>query len=218
MSNHPFWILLKKDIQIEWRTRYAFNGIVLQAFSSVFVAYIAAKMLNPAAWNALFWIILLFSGSTAAAKGFIGDPKGRQLYYYLVSPPAWIILSKMAFNTLFIWIISLITTLTYFLLLGNMATDLFHFVLIIAISGVGISSCFTFISSIASKSGSGSLLMPVLGFPVIIPLLLIIVKASKKAVDGLDPSLILPDAFAICALGCVTIGLGYLLFPYLWKE
>ncbi|MCU0442510.1 MAG: heme exporter protein CcmB [Bacteroidia bacterium] len=218
MKAHPFWILLKKDIQIEWRTRYAFNGIVLQSISSVFIAYAAAKMLNPAAWNALFWIILLFSGSTAAAKGFIGDTKGRQLYYYSISPPEWIILSKVAFNTLFIWIISAITTVVYAMLLGNMASSFSYFASIIALAGIGISGCFTFISSIASKSGNGSLLMPVLGFPVVIPLLLMIVKASKKAVDGLDPSLILPDALAIFAFGFIVICLSYVLFPYLWKD
>jgi heme exporter protein B len=82
----------------------------------------------------------------------------------------------------------------------------------------GFAASFTFLSSIASKAGNGNLLMPVLSFPIIIPMLLVLVKASKKAMDGLDPSLIWPDLLVLLAIDVLVIALAYLLFPFLWKD
>jgi heme exporter protein B len=77
---------------------------------------------------------------------------------------------------------------------------------------------FTILSSIASKAGNSNLLMPVLSFPIIIPMLLVLIKASKKAMDGLDVSVIWPDLFVLLAIDIIVIALAYILFPFLWKD
>jgi heme exporter protein B len=83
---------------------------------------------------------------------------------------------------------------------------------------LGFSTIFTLLSSIAAKSGNGHLLMPVLSFPIIIPLLLVLIKASKKAMDGIDTSLIIPDLLVVLAINFIVMALAYLLFPFLWKD
>jgi heme exporter protein B len=99
-----------------------------------------------------------------------------------------------------------------------MAESVGYYILVMLLGCLGFSATFTLLSSIASKSGNGHLLMPVLSFPIIIPLLLVLIKASKKAMDGLDPSLLLPDLLVLLALNSIVIALSYVLFPYLWKE
>ena len=73
-------------------------------------------------------------------------------------------------------------------------------------------------ASIASKAGNSNLLMPVLSFPIIIPMLLVLIKASKKAMDGLDIYVIWPDLFVLLAIDIIVIALAYILFPFLWKD
>lgn len=215
---HPILAHLQKDIQTEWRMRYAVNGIILHVVSSVFLVFLSVKILNAPTWNALFWLILLFSSISAVAKGFTGESKGRLLYYYGLSSAQQIIVAKTLYNSLFMLVITLICFGVYSLLLGNQAESPFWYLGILALGSIGFATTFTLISSIASKSGNGHLLMPVLSFPIIIPLLLVVIRASKKAMDGLDTSLLLTDMGVIIGLNFILLALSYLLFPYLWRD
>jgi heme exporter protein B len=214
----PVIALLKKDLTTEWRLRYAFNGIILHVVSSVFLVFLATKMLNAPTWNALFWIILLFSSVSAVAKGFMGESRGRSLYYYNIASPQQIIIAKLLYNSIFMLFIACICFVVYTTLLGNMAQSPFFYFCTLALGCLGFSGIFTLLSSIAAKSGNGHLLMPVLSFPVIIPLLLVLVKASKKATDGIDTSLIIPDLLVVLGINFIVVALAYLLFPFLWKD
>lgn len=210
--------LIRKDLLLEWRQRYAVNGILLHVASSVFVVFLSVKVLNPPTWNALFWLILLFSSVSAAAKSFIAESKGRQLYYYGIATPQSVILSRILFNILLMLVISLLCFLIYTVLMGNPVQSPGLYLAAMLLGSSGFAAAFTMLSSIASKSGNGNLLMPVLSFPLIIPLLLVLIKASKKAMDGLDASLIWPDLLVLLAINVIMVALAWLLFPFLWRD
>jgi heme exporter protein B len=74
------------------------------------------------------------------------------------------------------------------------------------------------ISAIAQKSGNGNLMMPILSFPIIIPFLLILIKTSKKAMDGIDISLMYTDLMLLALMNLLVATMAYVLFPFLWKE
>jgi len=210
--------LIKKDILLEWRQRYAINGILLHVISSVFVVFLSIKILNPPTWNALFWLILLFTSVSAVAKSFIAESKGRQLYYYGIASAQEIILSKTIFNIFLMIVISAICLLVYVTLMGNAVENMLIYMLSMFLGCIGFAATFTILSSIASKAGNSNLLMPVLSFPIIIPMLLVLIKASKKAMDGIDLSVILPDLFVLLAIDVIMVALAYILFPFLWKD
>src|SRR5688500_15798690 len=100
--------LIRKEIILEWRFRYALNGILLYVISTVFVCYLSFKQVNPASWNALFWIILLFASINAVTKSFIQENRGRQLYYYTIASPRAIILAKIIYNMFLVLLLSVI--------------------------------------------------------------------------------------------------------------
>ena len=87
--------LIIKEITLEWRSKYALNGILLYVVSTVFVCFLSFKSTPPLVWNALFWIIMLFAAINAIAKSFMQESKGRLLYYYQLASPVAIILSKI---------------------------------------------------------------------------------------------------------------------------
>lgn len=210
--------LIKKDILLEWRQRYAINGIFLHVISSVFVVFLSVKIINPPTWNALFWLILLFTSVSAVAKSFIAESKGRQLYYYGIANAQAIILSKTIFNVILMLVISMICLAVFVVLMGNPVEDMVHYVLATLLGCVGFAATFTMLSSIAAKAGNSNLLMPVLSFPIIIPILLVLIRACKNAMDGLDASLIWPHLFVLLAIDVIVIALAYILFPFLWKD
>jgi heme exporter protein B len=210
--------LIKKDILLEWRQRYAINGILLHVVSSVFVVFLSVKVLNPPTWNALFWLILLFTSVSAVAKSFIAESKGRQLYYYGIADAQTIILSKILFNILLMMVIALICMLVFTLLMDNPIESILLYILAMALGCIGFAATFTMLSSIAAKAGNANLLMPVLSFPIIIPMLLVLIRASRNAMDGLDPSKIWPHLLVLLAIDVIVIALAYILFPFLWKD
>jgi len=214
--------LLKKEIVLEWRRKYAFNGILLYIVSTIFVCYLSFNLqksqLNPLTWNALFWIILLFTATNAIAKSFMQESEGRQLYYYMLVSPEAIILSKIIYNTLLMWLMSLIGYLIYSVVLGNPVQDKLLFFINILLGGLGFATTLSMISAIASKSAQGGTLMAVLGFPVIIPLLLLLIKISKNAIDGLALSVSYKEISTLLAVNLIVVSISYLLFPYLWRS
>jgi heme exporter protein B len=215
-------ILLKKEVVLEWRRKYAFNGILLYIISTIFVCYLSFNLqksqLNPLTWNALFWIILLFTATNAIAKSFMQESEGRQIYYYMIVSPEAIILSKIIYNTLLMWLMSFIGYLIYSIVLGNPVQDKLLFFINILLGGLGFSTTLSMISAIASKSTQGGTLMAVLGFPVIIPLLLLLIKISKNAMDGLALSISYKEISTLLAVNLIVVGISYLLFPYLWRS
>jgi heme exporter protein B len=74
------------------------------------------------------------------------------------------------------------------------------------------------ISSIASKAENSTSLMAILSFPVILPLILMVIKLSKNAMDGLERSTSTDELVVLVAINAIIVAVSYLLFPYLWRS
>jgi len=211
--------LIQKELLLEWRQRYALGGILLYVIATVFVCYLSFKnVIDASAWNALFWIIILFASVNASAKSFLQESRGRMLYYYTINSPQAFILSKIIYNALLMLILSLVCFGFYSLFLGNMVKNLPVFILIVVLGSVGISSLLTMVSAIASKANNNFTIMAILAFPIIMPILITVIKLSFNAIDGSDFSYNLKYFGVLFSLDVIVIALAFLLFPYLWKD
>ena len=220
------WELFKKEIVLEWRSKYAFNGVLLYVVSTVFICYISFKLTPgftgsngyPIVWNVLFWIIMLFASVNAIAKSFMQESKGRLLYYYSLASPQAIILSKTIYNVLLMSLLGVLALLVYLLFFTNAIGDpLFYFISVI-LGSISFSTIFTMISAIASKAGNNGTLMAILSFPVVIPVILELIHLSKNAMDGLDRSASYGNIGVLCAINVIVVATSLLLFPYLWRD
>ena len=218
--------LLKKEIVLEWRSKYAFNGVLLYVVSTVFICYIAFN-LNPGftassgysvVWNVLFWIIMLFASVNAIAKSFMQESKSRLLYYYSIASPHAIILSKTIYNILLMSLLSILALLIYLLFFNNTIGDPFYYFVIVMLGSISFSTIFTMISAIASKAGNNGTLMAILSFPVIIPVILLLIRLSKNAMDGIDRSFSNGNIGALIAINTIVIATSLILFPFLWRD
>lgn len=218
--------LLKKEIILEWRSKYAFNGVLLYIVSTVFVCYISFN-LNPGfkesngysiVWNILFWIIMLFASVNAIAKSFLQESKGRLLYYYTIARPQAIILSKSIYNTLLMALLSVLALIVYTVFFPNTVNDKWFYFLSVLLGSMSFSNVFTMISAIASKAGNNGTLMAILSFPVIIPVILLLIKVSKAAMDGIDRGLSFGTIGVLLAINVIVIASSLILFPFLWRD
>ena len=170
-------------------------------------------------WNALFWVTQLFICINAVAKSFLQEAKGRMLYYYSTTSPVTFILSKIVYNGMLMIAMNIINLLLYTAFLGNPTSSFWQFLEISLIGSIGLSLVFTLLAAIASKAMQQASLMAILGFPIIIPQLLLLVRLSKTAFseifrDGVPMQMIL----LLIALDISVVILAMILYPFLWKD
>ncbi|MBL4625412.1 MAG: heme exporter protein CcmB [Flavobacteriales bacterium] len=211
--------LIKKEAQLEFRQKYALGGILLYVVSTTFVCYLSFRsIVNVPTWNALYWIIVLFASINAISKSFAQESQGKLLYLYTLTNPRAIIISKILYNSGLLAILTLITTLFYSLFLGNIIQDIPQFIVVAIAGSTGLASILTLVSAIAAKTNNSVSLMAILSFPIIMPLLITIIHASKNAIDDLGWSVNGKYILVLLALNALITTLSYLLFPYLWRD
>lgn len=212
--------LISKEILLEWRSKYALNGVLLYVVSTVFVCFLSfISMPGKVTWNALFWIIMLFASINAVAKSFLQESRGRHLYIYTLVSPAALIIAKTIYNSLLMIGLTLIALLFYCLVFPFPENgDLLMYLVATVLGSLSFATIFTMVSAIASKAGNGGMLMAILSFPIIIPVLIVLIKLAKNAIDGLDRSVSLDDIGLILVINVLIMAVSLLLFPYLWRD
>lgn len=214
--------LILKDLKLEWRNKYAFNGILLYVAGAVFICYMSFSVkrgiVHPITWNALFWIILLFSAINAVSKSFAGEKEARNLYYYTLVSPQALIISKIIYNIFLLLILGVIGFVFYSFVMGNPIQDQLLFAACLFLSAIGFAGALTLVSAIASKVSNNGTLMAILSFPILLPMILLIIKISKNSIDGLDRSVSYDELLTLSALNVIVLTTSYILFPYLWKN
>ena len=214
--------LLRLEAALDLRQRAAWGGMLLYVVSAVYVCFLAVKGgLGTATWNALFWIILLFAAFNALSRSFQREDTGRQLYLYTLVHPRSVVLARALYNAATMVLLSLISLLFYTLFLGSEVlegADVPQFLLAVVLGGIGFAAVLTLVSAIAARAGNGLGLMAILGFPIVLPMLLAVMRASKLALDGVAWSVNSTYFLGLVLLDVITVTLAWLLFPYLWRD
>ena len=210
--------LLKKEFTLEWRQKYAISGILLYVLSTVFIIFISFQKISPQLWNVLYWIIMLFAAINAVVKSFVQESGHRQLYYYQLANPLAILLSKMVYNSLLLLLIGGLTFVALGFIAGSPVEESGQFAMALFFGSLGFSITFTFVSAIAAKADNSSTLMAILSFPVVIPILLLLVNLSAHSIGLLGGSGIAKDVMMLVAVDLVLLALGMVLFPFLWRD
>ena len=210
--------LFRKEILLEIRQQYTFYGILLYVAATLFVLYLSLGQPESAVWNGLFWMIQFFICVNAIAKSFLAESKGRMLYYYSIAGSREFILSKLLFNALFMVIMSVVSWLLFSILLGNPVIHFYYFFGISLLGGISFSLVFTFLSAIAARAQQPAGLMVILGFPLIIPQILLLMKISPIVFSDLFQSGAWMIVLLLIALDFLVVALALILFPFLWKD
>lgn len=207
---------------LELRRKSVIAGLGLYLFSLIFICYLTFNLrvnaINPMTWSALFWLVILFSVVNSVAKSFIGERKGVMIYYYSIASPQQILISKIIYNTVLCLLISLAGYALFALFIFNPVQDNLLFFIALFLGSLGFSASLSFISGIASKANNSNVLMAVLSFPVVISILLMTIRITKNAVDGIDRAASTDEIINLIAINCIAGALGYILFPYIWRS
>ncbi|QQR96972.1 MAG: ABC transporter permease [Sphingobacteriales bacterium] len=218
MKLSTIYILLKKEMLFEWRFKSSIGSLIVNLLATTFFIYLIFNgEITFRVWMAIFWIISLFSVIQSSYRIFIKD--GNEHFYYLknIASANEIIVSKIVYNTIFNFIISILTLIIMQLFFGQEIGYIGIFISTVLLASFGFASIFTLLSGITAKT-QNVVLLGVLGLPIVLPLVLVISKLSMLADFYTAINDIYIFSGAALLLDCSIFILSIILFPYLWKE
>lgn len=211
--------LLKKDLLLEMRQQHTFFGILLYVASTIFVLFLAVGRPDSTVFNALFWIVQLFVCVNAVAKSFLQESQGRMFYFYSISGPVHFIIAKLIYSAVIMLLMVIVSILLFTILMGNPIGNLLQFIGIACLGGFSLSLVFTLMAAIAAKAQQNAAIMAILGFPLIIPQLLLLMRLSKSAFgEVFRDGALLQISLLLLGLDLLVVVLAVVLFPFLWKD
>ena len=215
----PVLNLLKKDFLLELRQQHSFYGILLYVASTIFVLYLAMGQPESTVYNGIFWMIQLFVCINAVAKSFLQESKGRMLYFFSITNPVNFIIAKLIYSTVVMLLMVFVSLLLFRILLGNPLKNYLEFIGIACLGGISLSLVFTLMAAIAAKAQQNAAVMAILGFPLIIPQLLLLIRLSRSAFgEVFRDGALLQISLLLSGLDVLVIVLAVVLFPFLWKD
>lgn len=212
------YALVRKDLLLEWRQRHALFGILLYVFSTVFVINLMVREPEDRMWNAMFWVVQLFVCVNAVAKSFVQENRGRLLYFYSLVHPRYFIAAKLIYNVLLMILFSAVTLLCCVLFLGNPLVKPWYFLGVVVLGGVSLSLLFTMLAAIAAQASQNAALMAIMGFPLIMPILILLSNISQSAFSPVVQPGLGGMFLMLAGLDVLVVALALILFPFLWKE
>ena len=147
------------------------------------------------------------------------ESKGRMLYFYTIASPIHFIIGKLIYSIIIMLLMVLLSLLLFRILLGNPVFNYLQFVGIAFLGGISLSLVFTLMSAIAAKAQQNAAIMAILGFPLIIPQLLLLIRLSRAAYgEVFREGALLQISLLLGGLDILVIVLGIVLFPFLWRD
>jgi heme exporter protein B len=182
---------LRKELLLQWRTRaqavavFVFGAISLLLFSFAVGPNAAALRQHAAGF---LWLGLLLSSTLTLSESFHAEMENRALEGLLLLPasPRALYYGKALANTVQLLLLGIALVPVMVVLYDAGTTRLPTILLIIILGSAGISAPGTLYSAMTSQARAKQTLLPLLLFPLIVPVLLASVKATSLAILG-DP-------------------------------
>jgi heme exporter protein B len=212
--------VLKKDLKSEYKTRHSMAAVLLfiVATITIIVFGTAGEILSGGMTSGFIWIIYFFIAMTSLARSFVGEEeRGTSLLLKLSVSPGPVYFGKLIYNIILSLLLNTVAVILFFILsqaapIENIPT----FIITHVLGSIGIASGTTVISAIISKAGSRGALFPVLSLPIILPIVMIGIAATKTAFT--EKNMPTDDFLLMAAYSGILIPVSYILFDQVWND
>ncbi|HUI31125.1 MAG TPA: heme exporter protein CcmB [Candidatus Acidoferrales bacterium] len=211
-----------KDLYGELRTRYALNALIMFVVVTLSIVLFSTtgETVSPSLSAGILWIIIFFAAMSGLSRSFVSEEeRGTTMTLQLWVKPTSVLLGKLAFNALLIYVLNAMITTAYLLTMPTFTIQSpVIFLLTILIGSFGLASASTFIAAIISKANSKGTLYPVLSFPILLPLLMSVIDATRLSVEGAPVASAADDLKIMISYAVVVTTVSILLFDFVWRD
>jgi heme exporter protein B len=216
------YALVEKDVKSELRTRYALNALLMFVVTAVSTILFALRSDNPSVelLAGMFWVVIFFTAMSGLSRIFVSEEeRGTVLVLQLIATPSVVYFGKLLFNSCLTLLLTSAVTILYVLVFpGFVIKSVDIFFLTVLLGSLGFAASATIIAAIIAKAGARGTLYPVLSFPILIPLLMTVMNATTRALNGDTLVNAIGEFQVLAGYLLVMVGGSYVLFDYVWKD
>jgi heme exporter protein B len=216
--------ILVKDLRLEWRNRETLASVCVFGILVVFLfnfAFEPGREETLRLLPGLLWIAFAFAGVLCFNRSFAVERENGGLEGMALAPvdPGLIYLGKMLANLLFLGIAECVIVFAVSLWYNfSFIPSLRWFALITFLGTLGYVAIGTTFGAIAVNIHMREVMLPVLQFPVAVPVLIAGIEATTGALKGDPPSNYASWMKLAAGFAVIFIVLSYLLFEYVLEE
>lgn len=209
-----------KDWRSEARNLYALNTLALFAITTLVLVSVGLGPMGVTAAGAqvlpfLLWIVLLFATSAGLPRGFVQEEETHTATALrLAARPSAVFWGKLGFGLSLTWGLEVLVAPLFLAMVQLDVASPGLFIAGLAAGGFGLAAASTVIAAIIAQARSRSTLFAVLSFPILVPLLLLVVEITRNAVNGMPSDMALRQLLLYD--GSVAVA-GAMLFPAIWN-
>jgi len=211
-----------KDLAAEWRSREMISSMLVFALLVIIIFNFALELSNATRENVtagVLWVTFTFAGTLGLNRSMAVEKDRGCLDGLLLAPVdrSAIYFGKMISNFLFILLVAAIV-LPVYSILYNINLIRLDLIMVIILGAFGYVSIGTLLASMAVQARTRDILLPVLLFPVVIPLVIAAVKASAGFLQGFEPEEIRPWINIILVFDVIFTAIAFMVFDYVVEE
>lgn len=214
--------LFQKDLASEIRTRYAVNALLMfiVVAISVILFAIGQEKITPFLSGGLFWVVIFFSAMSGLSRAFVSEEeRGTVLTLQLLASPVTVFSGKLLFNIILVFAMNIVIALLYSILFESFAIVNYElFIVAFLLGNIGMAAASTIIAAIIAKAGSKGTLYPVLSFPILLPLVLILVEVTKFSMENVTIEEAFVELAVLFCYDVVMFSASFMLFDFIWKD
>lgn len=214
--------ILGKDVRSELRTRYAVNALLMFVVVtlSVILFSLAGETVARSVHAGLLWVVMFFAAMSGLARSFVAEEeRGTTLTLQLLATPVSVYIGKLLFNTALTLLLNSFIVLLFLLFIPDFTpAQPGLFWTVVLLGGVAVSSATTIIAAIIARANTKGTLFPVLSFPILLPLLMSGISATKIAMEEQAWTSAWADLQLLSSYIVVVVTASILLFEHVWKD
>lgn len=215
------WAVFRKDLRTELRSRYAINVLLMFVLSALLLVVfsIGQEAISERVQSALLWIVILFSASIGLGRSFVAEEEsGTILLLQLNVRPSMVFAGKLLYTLVLVLGLNVVAVAVYLLILGIPVRSPGLLVATLSLGALGLSGATTLLSALIARAARSGPLLPVLLLPLLVPLLLSVVAATRKAILGTGWMSAESEIMTLVGFAGATISAATLLFDYVWTD
>jgi heme exporter protein B len=216
--------LLRKDLQIEFRTKETLASLLLLGLLTLVVlsfAFDPASELRTEAAPGALWVAVIFAGVLGLNRSFLAERENECLQGLLLCPVdrGTIYLAKTVGNFVFMMVAQLfIVPIFVFFFNLPMTVGIGGVFLALALGVLGFAAVGTLFAAVAVRTRAREVMLPLLLLPLVVPIFIAGVKVTGRLLAGKPLGEVAPWLNLMVGFDVIFLVVGWLVFEYAVEE
>lgn len=214
--------VFRKDWHSELRTRYAVSALLMFVVTTIAILMfsLGGDSASPDILCGMLWVVVFFAAMSGLSRTFITEEeRGTALTLQLVATPSAVFVGKLLFNLVLLSGVNAVVVVLYALLINGFVIQTIPIFLVTLLLGsIGLAGASTIIAAIIARANTKGTLYPVLSFPIVLPLLLAVINATRLAAEGATFGEATGEFQLLISYIVVVLTASVVLFDYIWKD